>query len=591
MPIDMWLQARRRKVTFALLALSLLVRAVYYAELSQGPCLWAHRWSESDNSFFDRWAKEVVAGDWLTNQALHPMVSWNYAIAKMYFTRHPEKIAELQPAGAPPGDDAAIATALWNRWFGGKTFHQEPLYAYSIALTYRLLGENVRWVFAWQMILGVLTNLLLWDLTRRMFGETAGTLAGLMIVFFAPLYYLELTLVRTSLLTFLSIAMVYLADRALQRQSAATWLRTGVVFGIGILGQTTLGVFVAACLALLAWRHRQQPRTTLLFTAALMAGVLIGISPAVARNVVVGVPAFSLASNGAMTLVGGLDASSTPEMGGGGFNPRRMEQVMEESDARSLPVLKACLASHGSMWNFAGLLARKFAKYWQWYEEPDNQNFYYFRLYSRMLSWSLTAWLLAPLMLVGLMLAAQRFDRCSMLYALAASGMVVALVASPVARYRAGYLAAMIPFAAFTVVRTAEWARERNYLRAGAVAATVVLAFLWTSRPLPAGRPEIRTADYLAPYYFYWIPEHTGAVQSGQPRIAAAVLADSLRHEPEEVRQMGPGRRARNPYEKELAQAYSQIHAQLAEDLFHSGDPAGAAREARRGQELEEAAK
>src|SRR5207247_4752159 len=120
----------------------------------------------------------------------------------------------------------------------------------------------------------------------------------------------------------------------------------------------------------------------------------------------------------------------------------------------------------------------------------DNQNLYYFRLYSRVLRWSLTAWLLAPLMLVGLVLALKRFERCAMLYALAASGMAMSLVASPVGRYRAGYLGAMIPFAAFTLVTAADWMRAREFRKVAAVAAAVVLAWLWTSRPLPGGRRE-----------------------------------------------------------------------------------------------------
>src|SRR5215471_5441249 len=211
MTLEERLRAHRRKVMFALLALSIAVRAVYYAELSRGPCLWTHRWTESDNAFFDRWAKDIAGGDWLTDQALHPMVSWNYAIAKMHFTRHPEEAAT--------GDEAARATALWDRWYGGKTFHQEPLYAYSIALTYQLFGEDVRWVFLWQMALGVLVNLMLWDLARRYFGETAGALTAVMVIFFAPLYYLELTLVRTTLLTFLAVAMLYQSERALEKKS------------------------------------------------------------------------------------------------------------------------------------------------------------------------------------------------------------------------------------------------------------------------------------------------------------------------------------------------------------------------------------
>src|SRR5262249_18258986 len=89
MTIEAWLRAHARQVVLALVALSVLVRVVYYAELSQGPNLWAHKWTESDNSFFDRWAKQIERGDWLTNQPLHPMMSWNYAIAKTYFEHRP----------------------------------------------------------------------------------------------------------------------------------------------------------------------------------------------------------------------------------------------------------------------------------------------------------------------------------------------------------------------------------------------------------------------------------------------------------------------------------------------------------------------
>src|SRR5207245_2049728 len=62
--IEAWMRHRRRQVLLAIAGLSLLVRAGYYAELSRGPLIAAHRWAESDMSFFDRWAHEIVAGDW-----------------------------------------------------------------------------------------------------------------------------------------------------------------------------------------------------------------------------------------------------------------------------------------------------------------------------------------------------------------------------------------------------------------------------------------------------------------------------------------------------------------------------------------------
>src|ERR1051326_2577413 len=169
----------------------------------------------------------------------------------------------------------------------------------------------------------------------------------------------------------------------------------GIAFGIAILGQSTLVLFAGACLLWLMWRRRIG------FAAIVVGGVLLGLSPAIARNLIVGVSPFTLAADRGVTLVGGSDASATPEMGGGGWNFARVEYVMEQSDAKSWPAMKMSLASHGSAAHFAWLLARKFAKFWQWYEEPDNQNFYYFRLYSTMLRVSLTAYLVAPLILVG----------------------------------------------------------------------------------------------------------------------------------------------------------------------------------------------
>ena len=55
---------------------------------------------------------------------------------------------------------------------GGLTFYQEPLYAYLMAVTYKIFGGDHRWVaFSGSSVLGVLTNVLIYLLARRMFGD------------------------------------------------------------------------------------------------------------------------------------------------------------------------------------------------------------------------------------------------------------------------------------------------------------------------------------------------------------------------------------------------------------------------------------
>ncbi len=573
----------------ALIGISVLVRAGYYAELSRGPSIAAHRWAESDMNFFDRWAHEIVAGDWLTNQELHPIFQWNRDIAEIYFRKHPEKIAAYLPAGSAAGDANALSTALWNRWYGGKTFHQEPLYAYAIALTYELFGGDVRWVFAWQMVLGVLTNLLVYEIARRYFGELAGAIAGLLITFYSPLFFYELTLLRTTLLVFLSMALVFLVERALHGSSGwRDYFVTGILFGAAILCQTSMALFFFGCVGLLAWHGRKQPLAAsgLLWVAL---GAVLAVSPAVLRNLAVAAPPLSLVGNGAEVFALGNDVSADPDRGPV-LDVPRMEQILDATGAKLLPVALMSIRSHGTVGSYARLLWKKFAKFWRWYEEPDNQNFYYFQLHSRVLRWApFTNYLLAPFMLLGLLIGLQDFRRLAPLYILIAGGMLLMLVVPAIARYRVQYLAAMIPLAAAAMVRAAEWIQLRRYSRLAGLIAALLVVFLWTSRPLPASRPAIRATDYVAPYFYYWAPLHNSAVDVGDAQRAAQIYSDSLRSEPQSVSELGPQRPSRTDEDIVLARWYAQVHAALAQDFLNSGDRANAEQQSRRAAELRQA--
>jgi 4-amino-4-deoxy-L-arabinose transferase-like glycosyltransferase len=598
--IEAWMRHHRRQMVLALIGLSLLVRAGYYAELSRGPSIAAHRWTESDMNFFDRWAHEIVAGDWLTNQELHPVCQWNRDIARIYFREHPEKIAEYLPAGSAAGDDNALSTALWNRWYGGKTFHQEPLYAYAIALTYQMFGQlndnDVRWVFAWQMMLGVLTNLLVYEIARRTFGELAGAIAGLLVVFYSPLFFYELTLLRTTLLVFLSMALVFLVERTLQRQplphgrgsaeglseprpsgsGGPVYFLTGILFGLAILCQTSMALFFFGCLGFLAWQYRQLAAAAPLWVAL---GAALAVSPAVLRNLAVGAPPLSLVGNGAEVFALGNDVSADPDRGPV-LDVPRMAHILDVTGAKMLPVAIMSIRSHGTIGSYARLLWKKFAKFWHWYEEPDNQNFYYCQLHSRVLRWApFTNYLLAPFMLLGLLIAWRDFRRCAPLYILISSGMLLMLVVPAIARYRVQYLAAMIPLAAASLVHMLECIRLRQYPRLAGLMAALMVVFLWTSRPLPASRPAIRATDYIAPYFYYWAPLHNSAVDMADARRAAQIYSDSLRSEPQSVRD-----------DAVLARWYAQVHAALAQDFLNSGDQANAQQQSQRAEELRQAA-
>lgn len=59
----------------------------------------------------------------LTDKALHPQHLWHREVAAQYLGLDPE--AALDPQSLTESD-AQRFRALWDGWYGGKTFHQGP---------------------------------------------------------------------------------------------------------------------------------------------------------------------------------------------------------------------------------------------------------------------------------------------------------------------------------------------------------------------------------------------------------------------------------------------------------------------------------
>ncbi len=300
---EQFLAGRRRYVLAVIIGISVILRLVCFLQLNSGPCVWQHRWQQTDMNFFDTWAQQLAGGDWLSDQALHPLHNWHKKIASGYFRTHPgEETALVQQAGAR-GESAEPARLLWNRWYGEKRFHQEPLYPYLVGLTYKLAGAaEARWVFGWQMLLGVLSNVLIYVTTRRFFGDTAATLAGLMAASCSVLIYYEILLLRAAPLVFATMAVLYVADKAIRSEKWNWWLLAGVSFGLAILLKSIFALFAIGVFCVVVFRYVKRPKRLLVLAGSAVGGMAICIVPLVARNVTVGASPLGLSSIGSMIV-------------------------------------------------------------------------------------------------------------------------------------------------------------------------------------------------------------------------------------------------------------------------------------------------
>jgi len=575
--IAQWLAAHRKLTLILLLALSVLIRAGYYLEARDGPLLYGHLWSEADMGFFDHWAKVILHDDPLGRQPLHPFFFWQAAPAEAHFRAHPEQIAQYEAAGVPHGDTDALYRALWDRWTHGKEYYQEPLYVYLMALTYWLAGPSVRAVFAWQMMLGVATNLLVYLLARRYFGELAAAISGVLILFYSPLFIYELTLLRTTLTAFLAATAVAALEWALSGGSWRRWAITGAAVGIAMACQSTFSVFIAGSLGLLWLRFRASPRAVLRPAAALVCGAALAVSPIVARNIAVGASPLGWTGAGVWTFVRFNTPSADPRMGAVLPSFPDHVRVLGASDAKAIPAVLATLREHTPA-SLARLILLKFQKTWNWYEEGDNVSFYFSRLYSQVLRYApVTNTLVSPLLLVGLALSIKQWKRLAPLYLLAANGILVLLVTFPTGRYRAAYFAVLIPLGAAVVVQALEWISSRQFRKALVLVSALLVAFLWTSLPLPPSHPLIPSAYYFAPFGYYWRPLHDAATEKQDWPEAARVMEQFLRSEPENFGADD---------DPQLIRFFAVAHATLGNELQKAGEPARASLEFARADRL-----
>ncbi|MGD8450817.1 MAG: glycosyltransferase family 39 protein [Phycisphaerae bacterium] len=555
--------------------LSLAVRAVYFVQLNEGPCVWLHRWAVSDMNFFDTWARTIAAGDWLTGRALHPYHDWHATIAQSHF--------------GTSDMTAEQGRALWDHWYGGKRFHQEPLYAYFIAAIYWLIGPDPRCVFVVQTILGILNNVLIYTLARRWFGDVAGWIAGLAAVFCGPLLFYELVLLRPTMTVFFALVSALLVDRASRSSHWAWWLLTGSTLGLALLLRATFVLFAGGVVGVLIVGHARRPAALCRCLLPLLGGVALGIAPAVARNVAVGVSPFAFNSVGAVTFVM-ANTVDYPPMAGGFVSWEHTPRIMADSDGHFLPTVWTTLATHPNVWSYVRLLGGKLAAALHWYERPNNVNFYYFRWHAPVLRWAAVSFtLVAPLGLAGALLALRRLRTTWPLHLMALTLLLALLILYVISRFRAPLLAVLLPFAGFAVVELVRWVRLRRFLPAAGTIVAVALLALWIARPTPDGQTPIRPVDYLVPEDIYYLPAEQAAREAGDWPRTARTLEQALHFAPPIVHELGPGRPAGDETEAQLASWAAGLHRRWAEALRHTGQPAEADVQIRRAVQLEQA--
>ncbi len=512
LPVDVWLNDKQRWILVCIVILSLLTRIAYYRDIAASPCVNAHHWVSSDMHFYHDWGVRIAAGDWLTDRASHRFTGFERRLASRYFEFYPERKAQYASADNP-------AHALISDWWSGKLFRTEPLYAYLIGITYKVFGVDVRFVFAWQLLLGIATNILIYLIARSCFGNITALVTAAFALAYAPLLFYEMVLIRATLIKFTVAFTLFLTIVALQRKSWLPWLGAGVAFGAGLLVKTIFKILLLATVLGLIVRSIRAPRTALRPLLGLAGGVMLCMLPIVYRNTVLGNPLMSVAATERYTFFLAHSAYYDPVYNTVP-NVSQIARFMGDSGNSTVSAVLYTLRTHEDLQSYLKLTCNKLAALFFWYEWPNNANFYYYRMHSNMLQWvPLTFPFIGSLAFIGLLAALPTFRQSWTLYGFTVTQILIFLVARINARYKLPLALTLIPFAGFTVVQIGLWVRTREWRKiglAGASASAVILLASYMLRPLPKEIKVVRSSDYFSIYDWY---QETGGADGARPYL------------------------------------------------------------------------
>lgn len=430
-------------------------------------------------------------------------------------------------------------------WVGREVFFQEPLYPYWLACVYRASDGSRSAARHAQAALGALTVLLVYLLGRRLAGVRAGAVAGLLLALYPPHWHLAALLLKENLYLPCSAALVWLGTSRSPR--AATWLGIGLLAGVGALLRGNMLLLLPLVVLWPLALARGERKRSLGRAALVAAGAVLVLLPVAARNWHVG-RVFALTTSGAGTnFYGGNNPYNRygvatefpwirgiPEFEAGDWKneaERRAGRALTPTEVSSHWLGEAWASMRADPKLHARILWNKLRLTLGPYEVPDNHCLAWDARYVPLLAAPLPGFaLLGWLGLCGALLCAWRarardadaepaFEVSTALalglFALAYLGTVVLTVTSD--RIRLGLVPLLAPFAGFAGVALVAFARRPwPWLACAAVAAS----FAWThSMPKTEREDDLLERDYNQASY--WVADPA-------QRAAARALAESL---------------------------------------------------------------
>lgn len=500
------------------------LRLVTYFEIADGPLPHLHAWTQSDMHFFDGWAREITAGDLLTENGSRPYHGRHIKLACRAFVLRGGEHNECTQAEV---------RRIWDAWVGSRSLWQDPGYPYFVAALYAAIGRSPFVVYAAQSALGLVSVAMVYLIAWRLFDRRAAVAAGLLAALFGPLVFYETVMLRA-----VPIAAVGLgACLALIEGTDARRVRHGALFIAGLLAgllcllKASWFLTVAAWAVVLALSVRCAGlRRASTAVGAFAAGVMTALLPLFVRNAMLGLPVMRSAATGPINFINGNAADRV--VGGGSAISDLAAEILVTTGGAPAATAAATVATHESVIDWFGLVVAKLVMFFDAREIPNNVSYDYFLEYAGTLnSFSVGFALVAALAALGLVAASPRREARMFVLAYIVTGIAVCALFFNLSRFRLPIACMMLPLAGGGYSMLASLVRRRRWLALFAALAVAVAAVLAMETTTTRSSQPLRLADYgVANEIAVQIARR--AVADGDRERALKVVLSQLEGEP-----------------------------------------------------------
>ncbi len=185
-------------------------------------------------------------------------------------------------------DASMYDAAAWQLVSGAPSedvYYQAPLYSHFLAGIYALFGHQLTAAYLAQAVLGALACVLLLLIGRRLLGPREALAAGLLAAAYGPALFYDVQLLRTTLITCLTLGVVLLAVSLEAGSRLSRFALLGALLGLTASAQESILLFVPLVLLWVArcFRGRRPLHKAL----TLLGGVVLVLAPLTLRNVLV----------------------------------------------------------------------------------------------------------------------------------------------------------------------------------------------------------------------------------------------------------------------------------------------------------------